>query len=82
MPCHFYILYSTQRDRYYIGHTGDTLEQRLRRHLSGHKGFTGAQADWTIVYSEEFENKVDAYAREREIKSWKSRKRIELLIKS
>ncbi|TCJ19377.1 hypothetical protein EPD60_02895 [Flaviaesturariibacter flavus] len=44
MPCHFYILYSTQRDRYYIGHTGDTLEQRLRRYFSGHKGFTGAQA--------------------------------------
>ncbi|MCB9019399.1 MAG: GIY-YIG nuclease family protein [Chitinophagales bacterium] len=40
MPCTFYILYSKDLDRYYIGHTCDQIEERLRKHLSNHKGFT------------------------------------------
>ncbi|WP_333908729.1 hypothetical protein [Marinigracilibium pacificum] len=35
--------------------------------------------DWELVYHEEFETKTDAYALEREIKGWKSRKKIEAL---
>ncbi|MGY6522384.1 MAG: GIY-YIG nuclease family protein [Mongoliitalea sp.] len=41
MTCYFYILYSQTLDKYYLGHTCDILEDRLRRHLSNHKGFTG-----------------------------------------
>ncbi len=39
-----YILYSKTLDRYYIGHCEAPLEERLRRHLSNHKGVivTGA----------------------------------------
>lgn len=79
---HLYILFSPSRDSYYIGHTGDTLDERLRRHNSNHKGFTGKAGDWQIVYTEEFLTKEAAYAREREIKSWKSKKRIAALIGS
>ena len=78
----FYILYSVVRDRYYIGHTGDQMAERLRRHQSDHKGFTGGAGDWEVVYTAYFETKELAYAREREVKSWKSRKRIELLVKA
>jgi glycosyltransferase involved in cell wall biosynthesis len=47
-----------------------------------HKGFTGKWNDWVIVYYYEvFETKNKAYQREREIKSWKSRKKVEELIK-
>ncbi|MBW3470020.1 GIY-YIG nuclease family protein [Arthrospiribacter ruber] len=81
MPCHFYILYSKCSDRFYIGHTCDILEERLRRHRSNHKGFTGTQSDWELVYSEPYPDKKSAYAREREVKSWKSRKKILLLFK-
>ena len=74
-----YILFSSSKNKYYIGHTGDELSERVRRHNSNHKGFTGGLGDWVIVYQEAFASKTLAYAREREIKSWKSRKRIEKL---
>jgi hypothetical protein len=31
-----YILYSEILDKYYIGHTEQGMEERLRRHLSDH----------------------------------------------
>jgi putative endonuclease len=82
MKFHLYILDSHLLNKYYVGHTGDDLDERLRRHNSNHKGFTGKADDWEIVYKEVFETKESAYQREREIKSWKSRKRIEKLIGS
>jgi putative endonuclease len=80
---HFtYILFSESLNKYYIGSTSDELQERLRRHNTNHKGFTGGIGNWMIVYQEAFESKSHAYAREREIKAWKSRKRIEKLIQS
>jgi putative endonuclease len=76
----FYILYSEGADKFYIGHTGDDLDQRLRRHLSNHSGFTAKVKDWKLVYSENFQSKEQAYTREREVKSWKSKDRIKKLI--
>jgi putative endonuclease len=82
MDFHVYILYSITKDRYYIGHTGDDLSKRLRKHNSNHKGFTGGVGDWQIVHAEKFDSKSLAYQRELQIKGWKSRKKIELLIGS
>ena len=67
-------------DKFYVGSTSDTLIERIRRHNSIHTGFTGRANDWKLVYEENFDDKTMAIRREREIKSWKSRKRIELLI--
>jgi len=78
----FYLLYSKSLDRFYIGHTGDILSERLRRHNSNHKGFTGGIGDWIISYTEQYPSKTEAYAREREVKGWKSRKLILKLIAS
>ena len=61
----FYILYSKNIDSYYIGHTNSSLEERLSRHLSNHKGYTAKAKDWIVVYSEVFTSKPDAYAREK-----------------
>ena len=80
MDCFFYVLFSVTKDRFYAGHTCETLEERLRKHNSNHSGFTGNNADWKVVYSERFGEKSAAYKREREVKSWKSRKKIEELI--
>lgn len=77
---YFYILYSTSLDQYYIGHTSQSLEERLRKHLSNHSGFTGKAKDWAVIYFEEFETKSLAYKRELEVKKWKSRIRVEKLI--
>ena len=76
-----YILYSACLDSYYIGSTSD-LEGRLHRHLTNHNGYTGRAKDWVIVYTEKFETKVAAQLREKEIKSWKARSRIDRLIGS
>ncbi len=75
-----YILFSERKNKYYVGFTGDILNERLRRHNSNHKGFTGRIPDWKIVYKEEFLNKKDAMQREKTIKKWKSRNMIEKLI--
>ena len=78
----FYILYSKSLDHFYIGHTGEIISERLRRHNSNHKGFTGGIGDWTAVYTEQYISKTEAYRREREVKNWKSRKLISKLIDS
>ena len=77
-----YILYSSSVDSYYIGYTGDEIEERLRKHNSNHKGYTGKANDWLVVHSEIFQVKSDAIRREKEIKNWKSRQMIEKLIGS
>jgi putative endonuclease len=68
MKFHTYILYSANLDRYYIGSTGDDLQERLRRHNSHHKGFTGKTNDWIFFHIESFSSKEAALQREREIK--------------
>ncbi len=80
MICHTYILHSISIDRFYIGSTKTPLADRLRRHNTNHKGFTGRTNDWKVVYEEKFDSYLDALAREKEIKSWKSRKKIIELI--
>ena len=75
-----YILYSTQKNLYYIGFTGDSIAERIRKHNSNHKGFTGNIGDWHLVYLEEFQSKTDATVRQKQIKNWKSRKAVEKLI--
>ena len=76
----FYILHSVQLDRYYIGHTTEPLEERVRKHLSDHRGWTSRAKDWRVVYKEEHADKSGAYRREREVKAWKKRSRVEELI--
>jgi putative endonuclease len=80
MKFHIYVLYSANANKYYVGYTGDELSSRLQKHNSNHKGFTGKYTDWVLVYSEAFETKAAAMSREKQIKSWKSRKEIEKLI--
>jgi putative endonuclease len=74
-----YILYSLSFDRYYIGST-ENIEERLKKHLANHKGFSGKAKDWKIKYKEEFGNKAEALNREKQLKQWKNRARIERLI--
>jgi len=74
-----YILISEKRNRYYIGCTSN-LSRRLVRHQQKSKGFTGSVNDWELKYKEEYISKKAAYQREKMIKKWKSRKKIEQLI--
>jgi putative endonuclease len=76
-----YILFSELLDRYYIGVTSN-LGERIKKHNRKNKGFTGRVNDWQIVYKEEYSTKQEALSRETELKSWKSREKIERLISS
>ncbi len=79
MSYFFYILYSEYFEKYYIGHTSN-IDDRIRKHNTNHNGFTGGKNDWILVYSEVFETKTEAYARERQVKNWKSKSKITQLI--
>jgi putative endonuclease len=77
-----YILFSESLDRYYIGSTTMSAEERLVKHLTNHTGFTGKAKDWVIVHAESFADKSEALRRELAIKNKKSRKYIDSLIHS
>ena len=79
MKAHLYILYSEQLGKFYIGAT-ENIEERIRRHLSNHTGFTSRVKDWVLVHQEEFEHINLAKQRERQIKAWKSSLKIRDLI--
>ena len=75
-----YIHFSSSKNKYYVGYTGDALTERIRKHNTNHKGFTGGIGDWELKYTEQFPSKSDALKREKQIKNWKSRSLIEKLI--
>ncbi len=83
MDIHFvYILYSPKLDRCYTGQTFD-LVSRLEKHNSGYyeAKWTLKGIPWEIFCSIECENKSQALAIEKHIKSMKSRAYIENLKK-
>jgi len=80
MGATFYILYSAQLDRFHIGHTTERMDERLRKHLSGHGGWTSRAKDWRVAHEEPYADKAMASRRELEVKGWKKRSRIEALI--
>jgi putative endonuclease len=81
MKAIFYIMYSNEADKFYIGHTTQTIEERFARHLSNHDGFTAKYKDWKVVYTEEYPTKELAYQRGRQVKAWKSKKKIQTLLR-
>ena len=76
-----YILFSENSDIYYVGSTAN-LEDRIKRHNTGRSTFTKRGIPWKIVYNKEYQSKSEAYQAELYIKSQKSRKYIENLIRT
>ncbi len=54
--------------------------ERLRKHNSSHKGFTGKSGDWKVLYTKVYSQKSEAMKRELKIKSWKSWKEYSSLL--
>lgn len=77
-----YILYSSSKDRYYVGSTGVGAKKRLDRHNEGWTRSTKSGIPWELRYVRSFENKTKALQWENHIKRQKSRKFIEELIAS
>ena len=79
MKYYTYILFSESRNRYYVGYTSN-ISNRLIKHNAGNSPSTKSGRPWKLVYFEEFDSKSVAIKRENEIKRWKSRHRIKMLI--
>ena len=76
----YYVYILQNRDgRFYVGQTSN-LEERVKRHNSGRSEYTSHAGPWELVYREEFDTRSSACKREREIKNWKSARRIRELI--
>ncbi|HRI45122.1 MAG TPA: GIY-YIG nuclease family protein [Fimbriimonadaceae bacterium] len=74
-----YVLQSESSGRFYVGHTDD-LARRVPEHNNGQTKSTRNRGPWNIFHTETFDSKSQAYARERQIKSWKSRRSILQLV--
>jgi putative endonuclease len=76
-----YILYSATLDLFYIG-SSENPQERLKKHLASHRGFTSKAKDWAIIYREAFDTKSEALLREQQLKRWKNRDRVKKLIEN
>ena len=77
--CWLYILKNEATGRYYIGSTNN-LDRRLKQHKSGSTRTTRVLKTHNLVYTENYDNILEARFREKKLKSYKSKKYIEWLI--
>lgn len=79
-----YIVYILQSDKdrsYYIGSTED-IKKRLLEHNKGYSKYTKNKRPWRLAYGEEYATLSESRKREYYLKSLKSKKAIEKLIKT
>ena len=72
-----YILKSNN-NQYYIGATSN-IRNRVKYHNAGRVRSTKSNKPWSLIYKEKYNTLSEARSREKQIKSWKSRKAIERL---
>jgi putative endonuclease len=75
-----YILQNIQNQRYYIGSTND-LDRRLSEHNRGQTRSTNRKGFWIVIYTELFQNSLEAHRRELKTKSYKGGNAFKKLIK-
>ncbi len=80
MEYYVYIIQSEKTGKYYIGSSADP-ELRLKRHNDRWTQSTKKNGPWVIVHKESCGDKSEALKREKQIKSWKSKKAIKDLIR-
>ena len=76
-----YILHNEETDRYYIGSTNN-LERRVKEHLQGKTRTTKILQTYKIAYVENFNTEKECRNREKQLKSFKSKKYLKWLISS
>lgn len=78
MNYYLYILYDKPKDRYYIGQTAN-LKDRIDRHLKHYSRYTKT-GNWSLVYTELYNTRSEAFKRELYLKSLKSKIKIRELV--
>ena len=81
MAYYVYFLKSIKTNKYYVGVSND-VKRRLKEHNNGLSKFTAPYKPYELKRVEKFVKIEDAYKREIFIKKKKSKKIIELIIKS
>lgn len=76
---YLYILKNEETDRFYIGSTND-LARRIKQHRSGRTRTTKVLKTFKLVYKEEYNTLLEARDREKQLKSYKSKKYLKWLI--
>jgi len=76
-----YILQSEKTKRFYIGCAED-VSARLKEHNRGQTVSTRERGPWILMYQEQFATLTEARRRERQLKSWKSHRSIQEMIKT
>lgn len=76
-----YVLLSEVTGRRYVGSTRD-IDERLRRHNSGHSKSTKAGRPWILAYSEEFPTRAAAVNREMYLKTGAGREWLDGVLKA
>lgn len=68
-----------QGGAFYVGHTDD-LDRRIAEHQAGAiKGFTAERLPVELVWSENFDTRIEALEAERKIKGWGRAKKMALI---
>ncbi len=74
MDFHTYILCCSDGS-YYVGHT-DNLERRVAEHNAGTMGgYTATRRPVSLLWSQRFQTRDDAFAAERQLKGWSRAKK-------
>jgi putative endonuclease len=76
-----YIIQNQETRRYYVGYTKN-IKERLQHHNSKRNLSTRSDGEWVTVHTESFDNKIDAWKRERQIKKYKSGEAFKKLVAS
>ncbi len=76
-----YFLKSLKDGSYYIG-VSDNVQRRFKEHNNGLSKSTKTKRPWEIVRVEKFNDIREAYQREKFLKAKKSKKIIEIIIRS
>jgi putative endonuclease len=78
---YIYILASERNGTLYVGVTNDLLRRVYEHKNDFVKGFTSKYGVHTLVFYEQCESHESAVAREKQIKEWKRKSKLELIEK-
>lgn len=74
-----YILTNMYRTTFYIGVTSDIKTRIYQHRYQSGSGFTSAYKCYYLVYLENFSSIIDAIAREKQLKNWHRKWKINLI---
>jgi len=75
---HVYILASQKNGTLYVGMTND-IARRVFEHRSGRGTFTGRYGVVRLVHTEEYRTAIEAIQREKSLKKWPRKWKIDLI---